>query len=128
MSTVEIVCVGLLALIYGGSGLVELPRWRRFTGQFVGWGFPPWWAAFNPALKIAAAVMTIVPQTRPYGVALCVLVALGAAFVVLRFKERAMVKAALPVVALTLLCTALLLAQWASSLAELVTLLKSILD
>jgi hypothetical protein len=110
MSKVEMVCVGLLVLIYGGSGIVELPQWRKFSGQFVGWGFPSWWAAFNPALKIAAAGLTVAPQTRPYGVALCVLVAVGAGFVVLRFKERAMYKAALPVVFLTLLAAGLLLA------------------
>lgn len=118
MSNLEWVCVGLLVLIYGGSGLAELPQWRKFTGQFVGWGFPPWWAAFNPGLKIAGAGMTIVPQTRLYGVMLCVLVALGAAFVVLRFRERTMLKAALPVAAVTLVCAALLLAPWVKNAAS----------
>lgn len=108
MSTTEIVCVGLLVLIYGVSGAVELPQWRKFSPQFVRWGFAPWWAVFNPALKIAAAGMTLAPQTRMYGVALCVLVAGGAVVTVLRHKERAMVKVALPVAALTLISATLL--------------------
>jgi len=99
-----------LALIYGGSGLVELPQWRKFVDPFVRWGFPSWFAAFNPALKIVAAGLTIAPSTRVYGAALCVLIALGAGAIVLRFKERAMYKAVLPVVVLTLVSAALLLA------------------
>jgi hypothetical protein len=103
--------VGLvvLALVYGGSGLVELPQWRRFTEQFVRWGFPAWWAAFNPALKIAAGALVLWPPTRTIGVALCMLVALGALATVLRCREKALYKAAIPVAGLTFLSAAVLL-------------------
>lgn len=111
MSTTDMVALGLLVVIYGGSGLVELPQWRKFTDQFTRWGFPRWWAAFNPALKIAAALLALLPSTRPYGVVLCVLVALAAATVVVRFSERAMYKAAFPVLALTVSAAAWLLRQ-----------------
>lgn len=110
MSSIEIACVGLLVLIYGGSGVVELPQWRKFADQFARWGFPRWWAAFIPALKIVAAALTVAPQTRSYGVALCVLVAAGAVITVVRHRERAMYQAALPVAAVTLVAAALLLA------------------
>ena len=111
MSILSMVALALLVLIYGGSGLVELPQWRKFADQFARWGFPRWWAAFNPALKIVAALLALLPATRPYGVILCVLVALGAAIVVVRFRERVLYKAALPVAVLTLSAGAWLLAQ-----------------
>ena len=109
MSKLEIAAVALPVLVYGGSGIVELPQWRKFVDQFVRWGFPAWWAAFNPALKIVAAGLTLAPPTRPLGLALCVAIALGAVVTVLRFNERALIKAALPVAALTLLSAVVLL-------------------
>jgi hypothetical protein len=110
MSIIETGAVVLLVLIYGGSGIVELPQWRKFSDQFARWGYPAWFSLFIPALKVFAGVLTAVPPTRSYGVVLCVVVAVGALVTVLRFKERVMYKAAIPVVALTLLSAAWLLA------------------
>lgn len=109
MSTIQMAALGFLGLVYGGSGLVELPQWRRFADQFASWGFPRWWALFNPALKLVAAVLAVLPQTRTFGVLLCLLVALGAVVTVLRFKERQLLKAALPLAVLTAVSAWLLL-------------------
>lgn len=103
MSKVDILCVSIMALIYGGSGIVELPQWNKLGDQFNRWGFPRWWAVFNSALKVLAAGLILMPRTRVVGVALCVIVAFCAAATVLRFKERALYKPVLAVVVVTLL-------------------------
>jgi hypothetical protein len=109
MSMLEWGAIGALALIYGGSGLAELPMWRKTVDQFVQWGYPRWFAIFNPALKLVAGVMVLFTQTRPIGVALCVLVGLAALATVLRFRTRSMYPAVIPVVLLTLASAAVLL-------------------
>jgi len=109
MTMLDMGAVALLVLIYAGSGIIELPQWRKFKDQFARWGYPAWFAAFNPAFKLVAGVLTAVPATRGLGVALCVVVAIGALVTVLRFRERTLYKAAIPVVVLTLLSAAWLL-------------------
>jgi hypothetical protein len=93
--------VGLLVLVYGGSGIAEIFQWRKFASQFERWRFPAWMAWGNPLLKIAAAALVMMPATRAVGAALCLTVAAGAVFTVLRFRERGMYKAAFPVAVLT---------------------------
>jgi len=97
------ISVGLMVLIYGGSGLAEIAMWRKFVPQFLRWNFPAWMAWVNPAIKILAAVLIAMPQTRVVGAMLCCAVAVGAVLTVLRFRERAMYKAALPVLVVTAL-------------------------
>lgn len=109
MSMVEMIAIGLLVLIYGGSGVAELPHWRKSTAQYERWGYPSWWALVTPALKVVAAALTVAPATRPYGVVLCLLVGLAALATVLRWRERAMRIPAVGVVALTCAAAAMLL-------------------
>ncbi len=109
MSMLQWGAIGALALIYGGSGLAELPMWRKTVDQFVQWGYPRWFAIFNPALKLVAGVLVLFAQTRLVGVALCVLVGLAALATVLRFRTRSMYPAVIPVVLLTLASAAVLL-------------------
>ncbi len=100
--------IGLLVLIYGGSGVVELPMWRKSVDQYVQWGYPRWWAIVTPALKVLAAALVIFSQTRLIGAALCALIGMAAAATVLRFRARNMYAAALPVALLTLISAGIL--------------------
>jgi len=108
MSMLQWGAIGALVLIYGGSGLAELPMWRKTVEQFVQWGYPRWFAIFNPALKLMAGVMVLFTQTRLIGVALCVLVGLAALGTVTHFRTRSMYPAVIPVVLLTLASAAVL--------------------
>ena len=109
MSTVDWVALGLLVLIYAGSGLVELPLWRKSVDRFVGWGYPRWMALANPALKALAGILALVPQTRLAGVLLCVIIGVAASATVLRARDRSMYGPALTGTILTLICAGLLL-------------------
>lgn len=100
--------LGLLVLIYGGSGIVELPMWRKSVDQYVQWNYPRWWAIFTPALKVIAAALVLIPQTRLFGAALCVLIGLAAAGTVFHFRTRTMYPAVLVVLAATLLSAGML--------------------
>jgi hypothetical protein len=109
MSTVKWVALGLLILIYAGSGLVELPLWRKSVDRFVGWGYPRWMAVANPALKALAGILALIPQTRLAGVLLCAAIGLAASATVLRARDRSMYGPALAGTALTLICAGLVL-------------------
>ena len=109
MAMFEWGAVGFLVLVYGGSGLAELPLWRRFVDRFVKWGYPRSWAIVTPVLKIIGAALTPIPQTRPIGAALCALIGIAAAITVLRFRERALYAPALAVATLTLCGAGLLM-------------------
>jgi len=89
MSILQSSCVGLLVLIYGGSGAAELPMWRRFADDYIRWGLGRSWAIITPIIKLVAAVLTLVPRTRLMGAALCSIVALAAVITVARAKEGA---------------------------------------
>jgi hypothetical protein len=109
MTTIQLVALGLLVLIYAGSGLVELPLWRRSAERFVGWGYPRWMALANPALKALGGILAIFPQTRLIGVLLCAVIGLAASATVLRARDRAMYVPALIGTTLTLVCAGLVL-------------------
>jgi hypothetical protein len=109
MSTLELTCVGFLLLVYGGSGLAELPMWRRFAPDYVRWGYARSWAIATPLIKLAAAALVAIPQTRMVGAVLCSLVALAAVGSVVRAKEPPRILIASVVCILTLGATVLLL-------------------
>lgn len=109
MSILAWVCLGFLALVYGGSGLAELFTWRKSAPQFVDWGYPRWWAIVTPMVKLVAALLLIAEQTRIAGVLLCLAVGLAASATVLWHREKAMYLAALPVTLLTLAASGYLL-------------------
>jgi hypothetical protein len=108
MSTLEMICVGFILLVFGGSGLGELPTWRRFADDYVRWGYGRSWAVITPAIKVIAAVLTAVPQTRLLGAVLCCAVAIAAVISVARAKEPPRVMIASVVCILTLAATVLL--------------------
>ena len=109
MSYIEWAAVGFLVLVYGGSGAVELPQWRKFVDRFTKWGYPRSWAIVTPALKVLGAVLTLVPVTTSFGAALCAVIGIAAAVTVLRFRERALYVPALGVMVLTLASAAVLI-------------------
>jgi hypothetical protein len=109
MSTLELICVGFLLLVYGGSGLGELPTWRRFAPDYVRWGYGRSWAIITPVIKLAAAALVAIPQTRIVGAVMCSLVALAAVGSVVRAKEPPRILIASVVCILTLAATVPLL-------------------
>jgi hypothetical protein len=109
VSNIQWGALAVLVLIYAGSGLVELPMWRRSVTRFMGWGYPAEMALINPALKLAGGLLAAWPQTRSWGVLLCAVIGIAASATVLRARDKAMYGPALFGTALTLLCAFLIL-------------------
>jgi hypothetical protein len=113
MTMIEWAAAGFLVLVYGGSGIIELPMWRRFADRFVRLGYPRSWAIVTPALKLLGAALTLIPQAMPIGASRCALIGLAAAASVLRARERSMCAPALAVMVITIASAAfLILQQW----------------
>lgn len=109
MSILAWVCLVFLGLVYGGSGVAELFTWQKSAPQFLAWGYPRWWAIVTPAVKLIAGLLLIAPETRVFGVLLCVAVGVAASATVLWHRQKAMYMAALPVTLLTLVASGYLL-------------------
>jgi hypothetical protein len=109
MTTVQSIALGLLVLIYAGSGLIEIPLWRKSVDRFVGWGYPSWMAILNPVLKAVAGVLALIPQTRLVGVLLCAAIGIAASATVLKARDTKMYGPAFTGTALTLICAGLVL-------------------
>jgi hypothetical protein len=109
MPDLEWFSAGLLALIYGGSGLVELPMWRKMAADYLRWGYPRSWAIITPGVKILAAALVLIPRSRLLGASLCTIIAIAALATVLRVKDRARIAAASIVATLTVVAAVLIL-------------------
>lgn len=105
LSTLQMVSLSLLALVYGLISLPEIIKWQALAPGFVKWGYPRWWALVTPIIKLAGALCLFFPATQCLGFAICVAVALAAAATVLWHKDAEMYKVTLPAAVITIAAT-----------------------
>lgn len=105
MTMIQMLCVGLLVLIYGLVSIPEIVKWRHFAPSFVKWGYPEAWALVTPIVKLIGAICLFFAVTRDLGFAMCLAVAVAAAATVLWRKDIAMYKVTLPATLLTAIVT-----------------------
>lgn len=103
MTTTQMVCLGLLLLVYGVVSVPEIIKWKHFSPGFVKWGYPEWWALVTPIIKLLGAVCLLFAISRPFGFFLCNAVALAAAATVIWHKDAAMYKVTLPATLVTII-------------------------
>jgi hypothetical protein len=68
----------LLALAFTGAGLFNAMGGAVVQAQFRRWGYPAWWNFMTAALELLSAALTVVPETRIWGLALGAMVLIAA--------------------------------------------------
>ena len=81
--------IWLLAAALFGAGLFNAVGTPATRGDFVRWGYPPWWGRPTGALEMAAAALVALPESREAGLILGAAIIVAAVLTVLRHREFA---------------------------------------
>lgn len=79
----------LLAVFFICNGIVNIIGPKGIREGFARWGFPSWFHIANGLLDLVAGVLIALPQTRPFGLGLGILICLGVFATLIRHRELA---------------------------------------
>ena len=79
--------VWLLVAAFAAAGLVNAIGTPAGKGNFVRWGYPPWWCYLTGGSEVIVAVLLARPATRQAGLVLGAVIVAAAILTVTRHRE-----------------------------------------
>ena len=79
----------ILAIVFLGTGLVNIRGSASLKEEFLRWGYPAWWHVVTGGLEVLASALIAISSTRVAGLLLGGAICLAAVATILRHREYA---------------------------------------